>query len=348
MIDISSPKSPRFAGCFGDDGYTHDVQCVNYSGPDVDYHDSEICFASNEDSLTIVDVTDKSNPMMISKAVYPYTGYSHQGWLTEDQQVFFLGDEADEQSTGMNTRTLAFDVADLDDPHFSAAYHHGTSTIDHNLYVRNDLMFQANYEAGLRILRINNAHDADLTEVGFFDTFPEGDSRNFKGAWNVYPFFDNDIVLVSDIDAGLFVLRTSIQENHSDSSPLNGQLSGAWVSDNLRDQALTLFIGENNKGPFIFFVWFVYLDGSPFWVVGDQAFKYGDDEVTVPTQSLAGLEFLVPGEDRAERTDLGNLTIHVHGCDDLHLEYDFGDLGNGELEMHKQIAVEGRDCQAAP
>jgi hypothetical protein len=27
MIDISDALSPSFVGCFGEDGYTHDVQC---------------------------------------------------------------------------------------------------------------------------------------------------------------------------------------------------------------------------------------------------------------------------------------------------------------------------------
>ncbi len=34
MVDIRSPKSPKFAGCFEEDGYTHDSQCVVYDGPD--------------------------------------------------------------------------------------------------------------------------------------------------------------------------------------------------------------------------------------------------------------------------------------------------------------------------
>ena len=34
MVDLSTPTSPSFAGCFSSDGYTHDVQCVNYTGPD--------------------------------------------------------------------------------------------------------------------------------------------------------------------------------------------------------------------------------------------------------------------------------------------------------------------------
>ena len=189
MVDIRSPKAPAFAGCFSGDGYTHDVQCVTYSGPDVDHLGAEICFGSNEDSVTIIDVSDKNAPVMLGKADYPLMGYSHQGWLDQKQGIFFMGDELDELNFGMNTRTLIFDVQDLDNPVYAGAHKHATSVIDHNLYVSGNYIFQANYQAGMRILRIDHGQSVSLTEVAYFDTSPENDNRDFAGAWNVYPFF---------------------------------------------------------------------------------------------------------------------------------------------------------------
>ena len=34
MVDVNEPTNPKFAGCFGQDGYVHDAQCVIYNGPD--------------------------------------------------------------------------------------------------------------------------------------------------------------------------------------------------------------------------------------------------------------------------------------------------------------------------
>ena len=34
MVDVNDPINPEFAGCFGQDGYVHDAQCVIYNGPD--------------------------------------------------------------------------------------------------------------------------------------------------------------------------------------------------------------------------------------------------------------------------------------------------------------------------
>ena len=78
MIDVSNPGSPSFAGCYSADGYTHDVECVVYQGSHAAYRGREICFAYNENSLTILDVDSKSNPVMLSRSTYSGSQYTHQ------------------------------------------------------------------------------------------------------------------------------------------------------------------------------------------------------------------------------------------------------------------------------
>jgi len=344
MVDIRNPKAPSFAGCFSSDGYTHDVQCVTYAGPDVDHQGAEVCFASNEDSLTIVDVSDKNAPVMLGKAGYPFIGYSHQGWLDQKQGIFFMGDEADEINFGMNTRTLIFDVQDLDNPAYAGAHKHATSVIDHNLYVKGNYIFEANYQAGMRILRVDQGQSVSLTEVAYFDTNPVDDNREFSGAWNVYPFFDNGTIIVSDMNHGLFLLQASLADDAAESSPLNGRMTGVWTSEGLNDQGITLFVGENSQGPYIFFAWFNFLDGEPFWLAGNTQFEYGADEVSIPTLRFDGLPFVTPGVETANQEEIGLLNIHVHGCNELHVEYDFAELGSRELDFERLAAVQGREC----
>ncbi len=210
MVDISDPLIPTFAGCFSADGYTHDAQCVTYAGPDEEHRDREICFNSNENTLTIVDVTDKSTPVMLSRTGYAGRRYTHQGWLSEDHAFFFLGDELDELRIRHRTRTYVWDVSDLDSPVVTGTHTGGSTAIDHNQYVRGDHLFQANYRSGLRVLRLGNLAVAELAEVAFFDTFPGSDAVSFSGAWSVYPFFESGIAVVSDICRGLFVLRPDL------------------------------------------------------------------------------------------------------------------------------------------
>jgi choice-of-anchor B domain-containing protein len=213
MIDIRDPRNPSFAGCFAADGYTHDVQCVVYAGPDSRFTGREICFASNEDSVTVVDVTDKTAPVQVGKHTYNQNAYTHQGWLMPGQRFFVTDDEVDEFQFNLpGTRTLVFDLERLDSAPEPASYIADGPAIDHNQYVIGNYTFQSNYRRGLRILRIDDPASADLTEVAYFDTYPEADGNSFQGAWNVYPFFDNGTVLVSDINRGLFVLRVTAPE----------------------------------------------------------------------------------------------------------------------------------------
>ena len=216
MIDIREPLNPTFAGCFADEstgrsntGYTHDAQCVIYKGPDVEHQGKEICFNANETALSIADVSDKENPIALSTAGYPNVGYMHQGWLTEDHKYFFTNDELDElQDKVSNTRTLIWNVEDLDDPQLAKEFLLSTIASDHNLYIQDDFMYQSNYISGLRVLDITDVENPQ--EVGYFDTVPLGeDVPSFGGSWSNYPFFKSGIIAVTSNAEGVFLLKKS-------------------------------------------------------------------------------------------------------------------------------------------
>jgi len=220
MIDIRDPLNPMFVGCFADPatgrqgtGSTHDAQCVVYHGPDTEHEGREICFGSNETGLSIADVTDKQNPVALSVAEYPNVAYTHQAWLTEDHRYLLLGDELDEmQGLVEHTRTLVWDVTDLDDPVLIKEYFNpNTGAVDHNLYIVGDTVYQSNYVTGLRVLDIGDIENPE--EVGFFDTVPYGDdAARFDGSWSNYPFFESGTVVVTSGSEGLFLLRYVPQE----------------------------------------------------------------------------------------------------------------------------------------
>jgi choice-of-anchor B domain-containing protein len=214
MVDINDPTNPQSAGCYEEEGYTHDVQCVVYQGPDADHRGKEVCFASNPhthdgNAVSIVDVTNKSSPTLLGRATYPGGSYSHQGWLTEDQATFVHNDEGDELSFGHNTRTRFFDVRDLENPAFMFFKELRTPAIDHNLFIVGDHVFEANYTAGLQILEMDLANQQAL-EVAYFDIMPGSSIANYNGAWSNYPFFGSGIVLVQGIEQGLFVLQPNL------------------------------------------------------------------------------------------------------------------------------------------
>ncbi len=210
MVDISTPTSPSNAGCFSSDGYTHDAQCVIYNGPDASYSGNEICFNSNEDTLTIVDVTNKASPVQLSRTGYAGSGYTHQGWLTEDHSYFLLSDELDETTFGHNTRTRIWDVTDLDFAAVIGIYDGPNASIDHNLYILNGYVYESNYTSGLQILNASDVSNGNLSQLAFFDTYTPSNAASYDGTWSNYPYFDSGIVVVSGIDEGLFVLQPTL------------------------------------------------------------------------------------------------------------------------------------------
>ena len=211
VVNVREPGAPAAAGCFSLDGYTHETQCVLYSGPDPEYRDHEVCLNSNEDTLTIVDASDKQAPRQLARVGYGGSSYTHQGWLTEDQRFFLVNDEGDERAFRHRTRTWIWDVSDLDAPALVARYDGPTTAIDHNLYIRGHLVYESNYRSGLRVIDAGRIADGELTEVGFFDIYPEDDAAAFNGAWTSYPFFASGAVVVNGIEQGLFVLRPRVE-----------------------------------------------------------------------------------------------------------------------------------------
>jgi choice-of-anchor B domain-containing protein len=207
FVNIQDPVNPVAAGGFSGDNYCHDAQVVIYNGPDSDYTGREIFFGSNEDRISIVDVTNKNNPIPISNGFYGSVDYTHQGWLTEDQRYFMIGDELDESNFGFNTRTIIFDLSDLDNPVVHFEYEADVAAIDHNGYVKGNEFYLSSYRAGLRVFDISDIENQNMVETKFFDTYPTSNSARFDGAWSVYPYFASGSIVISDIDRGLFVVR---------------------------------------------------------------------------------------------------------------------------------------------
>ena len=215
IYDLSDPHNPALAGCMNDDGYTHDIHCVVYDGPDADYQGAEICIGSNEDTVTIYDATDPAAVTVIDRLTYYEEGlvvgdvYTHQGWWSEDHSYFFLGDELDELSGVVAERsTYIWDVTDLDNAQVVGTHTDGNTSIDHNMFVLDGLLYQANYTSGLWIYDAWKADQGRVTMRGYFDVFPSDDRTDFFGAWGTYPFFGDGKVVVTSSDEGVFVLQS--------------------------------------------------------------------------------------------------------------------------------------------
>lgn len=230
--DLGNPANPVQVGQGSlTSMYIHDAQIVTYaSGP---FAGRQILFGSAAgQGAVIVDVTDKNNPFVVRSLAYPSIGYTHQAWLSEDRRFLYLNDEMDETGSGFTTRTMVFDVSDLNQAALVTTFTSGESAIDHNLYVRDGFIFEANYRSGLRIFDANDS-PASPVQVGYFDTYPANNNTGYDGAWSNFPFFPSGTVIVSDINRGLFVLDPSVALTRFESPVSYRVLRGVQVQGSL-------------------------------------------------------------------------------------------------------------------
>lgn len=218
VVNVSNPLAPSLAGAYGDGGYIHENNVITYNGPDLTHVGKRISLnfhINANDRVTFVDVTDPSDMSLIGNtAPYPGARLCHQGWVTADHRFLLMNDEGDEGApNNYNTRTHIFNIEDLEAPTYAGFFSGPNPSYDHNLYVHQDLVWQANYSSGMHILDAANVSNASLSLVALFDTYTANNGKNYDGAWGNYPYFESGIVIVSSYAEGLFVLRpqTSLQ-----------------------------------------------------------------------------------------------------------------------------------------
>jgi choice-of-anchor B domain-containing protein len=248
------PVSPNVAD------YSHDLSSLLIK----DQRAQSDCINANESTCNVIldfnenalKLWDHSNPEQaeaLSSTSYPNVAYTHSGWWSEDKQYVIVHDELDERNFNLNTTLNIFDISSLSDPQLTGTWTGPTRAIDHNGFVRGNRYYMSNYERGLTVLDITDP--STPLEVGYFDTYPVSDNATFNGAWGVYPFLPSGIILVSDINSGLYILK--------DETLQSGTGNIAISSDNmLVSEGDTVNIQVNKSGTSSTTVGYEILPGS--------------------------------------------------------------------------------------
>ncbi len=202
----ASPTNPPMVGSWSNK-YVHEAQIVTYtSGPAAGKQIAYCCGGFNggfnSTGLSVLDVTNKASIQVLKEVFWSNPGYSHQIWLSPDQQFAYLNDELDENGT-FPTTTYMFNVATPANTTLLGSFNNGNTAVGHNLYTKNNLIYEANYRSGLRVFNATNP--TAPVEAYWFDTYPADDAANFNGLWSNYPYLPSGIVLGSDIERGMFV-----------------------------------------------------------------------------------------------------------------------------------------------
>jgi choice-of-anchor B domain-containing protein len=186
ILDLSNPVNPVRSANYTESGYIHDVYVWN-----------DTAYASAGATYDLIDLSDKSDPQLVSKSPALPDIYAHSGWLTEDKRYFIACEERNERDL------IIWDLQDrtkweIAVPAFQTP---GVSPV-HNVFVKGDYAHIAYYADGYVVLDVSDPLNPFV--AGSYDTHPDS-SATFAGLWGVYPFFPSGVVIGSDINTGLYV-----------------------------------------------------------------------------------------------------------------------------------------------
>ncbi|MFN8699485.1 MAG: choice-of-anchor B family protein [Flavobacteriales bacterium] len=340
IVDVTDPLQPVIAGGYDEDGYTHEAQVMIYNGPDPDYagHTMVFCYnGNNPANLTIVDATDPLDATAVSITPYPQSAYCHQGWLTPDGRYLLMNDELDEyQGIFSQTRTMIWNVEDLDEPVFTGNYFGTTPAIDHNLYIIGNIAFQSNYTAGLRLTDVREIETGGLQEVGYFDHYTSDNGPSFNGQWMSYPFFESGVIPLTDIYGGLFLVKANFVRLADTSLEVcEGE-----------DAVTTVFVDEGFQGP-VQLSAAVLPEGVTVTFSAQNVESPAEIVMTVSglTAALSGIELTIDAEG-AYFTYSNSLVIAVHSPPVWYEDTDGDGFGDESQSIIVCEAPEGYSMQS--
>jgi len=187
VLDLrADPANPREVGVFTD-FYVHD----SYGRGNRLY-----AAAIRNGFLATLDVTRPDAIREISRFTTGGT-FTHNAWLTRDGRHLFTTDER------AGAPLEGWDLLQSP-PAKVSQYIAAPGTIPHNVIVDGDRLLVSHYTEGVRLLDVRDP--TRPAEMGFYDTYG-GSSTGFNGAWGAYIFPGSNLIVVSDINGGLFVVE---------------------------------------------------------------------------------------------------------------------------------------------
>ena len=190
MLDLTvDPMNPVEVGEV-DDWYTHDG---------VARGDTLYMGHINDGYMSIWDVSNKTNPVILGQQVTP-GNFSHNLWMSDDGDYIYTTDEITNGYIGEFDISDPTNIVELDRIQSSP----GMDVIPHNSHFINDYIVTSYYRDGVTVHDV--ANKGNMVEVGNFDTSPSFSGDGFNGCWGVYPWLPSGNIITSDIENGLHIL----------------------------------------------------------------------------------------------------------------------------------------------
>jgi choice-of-anchor B domain-containing protein len=180
ILDLSDPVNPTRTAYYTGSNYIHDVYVWN---------DTVVTCA--ESKYDLVDVSDKSNPQLISSSIALPGIYAHSGWMSEDKRYFFGTEEFN---------SIDITVWDLQDRTtwdlVVPSWETNSGATVHNLFILGNYAHISYYSDGYVVLDISNPETPQLAA-----------EYSTPDMWGCYPYLPSGITICSDIINGLYVFQ---------------------------------------------------------------------------------------------------------------------------------------------
>ena len=225
IIDISDPSDPRQIGRYGVPNhpakYLHDV-----------YVKDGLAYLSYwDDGLIIIDVGNgiregtPQNPRYVSQyrysyqvdggdygnthVAFPYTNAAGRKYVFLGDEIFPPGFDLTDPESSAAGYIHVVDVSDIEDPR-EVAYYEIPDAGPHNIWVEDDIMYVAYYNAGLRAVDVSGELRGNLGQQGrelakLATTDADAYILNRPFTWG--PQLYEGLVYASDHTSGLWITR---------------------------------------------------------------------------------------------------------------------------------------------
>lgn len=224
ILDVqTNPMNPIEVGVF-DDWYAHDGYVKN---------DTMFLAHIDDGFFSIVDVTDRSNPVLLGTKTTP-SNFAHNVWTTSDGNFAFTTDEVSNGFIGAYDTSDPTNIIEVDRVQSSP----GAKVIPHNTHVLGNHLVTSYYSDGVVVHDVTYPYN--MIEVGHYDTYPT-QTMSYDGCWGTYPFFSSGVVLATDVTEGLFILNP----NYIQAAYLEGVVTDANTTTLLGQVKVT--IAGNNQ-----------------------------------------------------------------------------------------------------
>ncbi|MEJ6777541.1 MAG: choice-of-anchor B family protein [Crocinitomicaceae bacterium] len=266
ILDVhTDPMNPIEIGVF-DNWYVHDGYVLR---------DTMYLGHINEGFISIVDVSDKSNPVLLGTALTPST-FSHNIWSTSNGDFVFTTDEVSDGYIGAFDVTDPANIIEVDRIQSSP----GAGVIPHNTHVLDNYIITSYYSDGVVVHDVTYPYN--MIEVGNYDTYFD-QTTSYDGCWGAFPYFPSGLVLATDRSEGLFVLNpTYVQASY-----LEGVITNSVTANPIDDVEVTISGGNQLE----------YTESNGFYATGMEAsgvyvvtyFKIGYFPQTISTTINSGV-----------------------------------------------------------